>query len=171
MIRTFEIYTDGACKSNKNGGWGYHCLLYRKEHPAINFEDFGGAINTTNQRMELSAMLECMKFLNTFKSVSNITIYSDSKYTINGLVSEDEKYRSTDGSPSGWLKLWKRNNYKTASNKPVLNLELWLELEKQYTTLFKKSKGILAIEWVEGHSKNEGNDRADTLANKGCGNI
>lgn len=169
-------YTDGSCKGNRDGGWGYHCLITQpcfSNFQYIDFEDFGGSRNTTNQMMELTAMLECFKFLNTFGTASSkrcissyesITIYSDSKYTINGLVKEPGK--KCTQIPDGWLKGWRSNGFKTTKKEPVLNLDIWLQLEKEYILLLKKCKSFV-IDWVKGHSKNDGNDRADKLANKG----
>lgn len=135
-----QIYTDGACRGNPGiGGWGA-ILSYNGTQKEI----YGGEQDTTNNRMELRAVIESLKVL---KKPSDITINSDSKYVLSGITE--------------WMPNWKKRNWKTASRKPVKNVDLWQQLDdliQQHTIEWL---------WVKGHSGNTGNDRADVLANLG----
>lgn len=133
-------FTDGACSGNPGpGGWGV--LLRFGQHEK---ELCGGEPMTTNQRMELQAAIEALKAL---KKPSEITIYSDSKYVIDGITS--------------WIFGWKKNGWKNAAKKPVANAELWKALD-QLT-----QEHQVHWQWVKGHNGHEGNERADTLARQG----
>ena len=139
-MEQIEIYTDGACKGNPGpGGWG--ALLRSGEHEK---EIFGGERHTTNNRMEITAVIESLKLV---KKKAKVCIYTDSTYVKDGI--------------SSWIKQWKINGWKTAAKKPVKNEELWRELD----LLVSQHQ----IEWVcvKGHAGDEGNERADALANKG----
>jgi ribonuclease HI len=133
-------YTDGACSGNPGpGGWGV--WLRAGEHEK---ELFGGEAHSTNQRMELRAAVEALRAL---KRPCHITIYSDSRYVIQGITE--------------WIGNWKRNGWKTAAKKNVVNADLWKELDQAcagHTVQWK---------WVKGHAGNEGNERADELARRG----
>ena len=134
------IYTDGACKGNPGpGGWG--ALLQYGEREK---ELFGGEPLTTNNRMELRAVIEALSAL-TRPSV--VTLYTDSVYVRSGIMT--------------WIHNWKRNGWKTSDKKPVKNADLWQILDKV--------SGTHRIEWhwVKGHADNPGNNRADALANRG----
>ena len=134
------IYTDGACRGNPGpGGWGavLECGDYKKEI-------CGGAILTTNNIMELTAVIEALKII---KKESKIVITTDSKYVQNGI---------TD-----WINTWKLKGWKTANKKPVKNKELWVKLD-ELTNLHD-----IKWEWVKGHAGHPGNEKADELANKG----
>ena len=132
------IYTDGACSGNPGpGGWGA-ILMYKD----IKKEISGGQSNTTNNQMELTAVIEGLKLL---KFECEVTVYSDSAYTINGF----EK---------GWIYNWYKNGWKTADKKPVKNKELWEELYG----LTKRHKVTLVK--VKGHADNVYNNRCDELA-------
>ena len=138
------IYTDGACRGNPGpGGWGavLECGDYKKEI-------YGGAMLTTNNIMELTAVIEALKII---KKESKIVITTDSKYVQNGI---------TD-----WINNWKLKGWKTANKKPVKNKELWIELE-ELTTIHN-----ITWEWVRGHTGHSGNERADKLANKGIDDL
>lgn len=132
------IYTDGACSGNPGpGGWGA-ILMYKD----IKKEISGGQSNTTNNQMELTAVIEGLKLL---KFECDVTVYSDSAYTINGF----EK---------GWIYNWQKNGWKTADKKSVKNKELWEELynlTKRHKVTFVK---------VKGHADNIYNNRCDELA-------
>ena len=135
-----EIYTDGACKGNPGpGGWG--ALLRSGEHEK---EIFGGERHTTNNRMEITAVIESLKLV---KKKAKVCIYTDSTYVKDGI--------------SSWIKQWKINGWKTAAKKPVKNEELWRELD------LLVSQHQIEWVWVKGHAGDEGNERADALANKG----
>ena len=139
-MEQIDIYTDGACKGNPGpGGWG--ALLRSGTHEK---EIFGGERHTTNNRMEITAVIESLKLV---KKKAKVCIYTDSTYVKDGI--------------SSWIKQWKINGWKTAAKKPVKNEELWRELD-----LLVSQHQIEWI-WVKGHAGDEGNERADALANKG----
>lgn len=138
------IYTDGACKGNPGpGGWGA-LLIYEGKNGLIEKELFGGEIETTNNRMELTAAIEALTLL---KKKCHIDLYIDSQYVRNGILE--------------WIDNWKRNGWKTAQKKPVKNADLWQELDKQ------RQRHHIQWHWVKGHAGNPGNERADVLANSG----
>ena len=142
--KQLEIYTDGACKGNPGpGGWGA-LLLYKDNEKEL----FGGEANTTNNRMELLAVIEALAAL---KKPFSIRIFTDSRYVQQGI--------------RDWIHNWKKNGWKTAARKPVKNADLWKRLDKlaqQYDVEWC---------WVKGHAGNPGNERADELANRGIGEI
>ena len=135
-----EIYTDGACKGNPGvGGWGALILQDDK-----NIELFGGENETTNNRMELMAVIMALKEMSPSEE---LTIYTDSTYVQKGI--------------SEWIKNWKLNNWRSSNKKPVKNKDLWMQLDE--ASYARK----INWEWVKGHAGNEGNEKADELANKG----
>ncbi len=137
---TVVIYTDGACKGNPGpGGWG--AWLRSGEHAK---ELWGGASNTTNNRMEMMAVIEALASL---KRSCQITLYTDSAYVKNGITS--------------WIHGWKKRGWKTADNKPVKNVELWQRMDA-LTQLHQ-----VEWRWVKGHAGDPGNEKADELANRG----
>lgn len=132
------IYTDGACSGNPGpGGWG-SILMYKGNKKEIS----GGNPNTTNNIMEITAVIEALKLL---KFPCNVKVYSDSAYVVNAFN-------------QGWIYNWKKNNWKTASKEPVKNQELWEEL---YSLVQKHKVEFIK---VKGHSDNEYNNRCDFLA-------
>lgn len=135
--KIITIYTDGACSGNPGpGGWA--ALLMAGTHRK---EISGGAAETTNNRMELTATIEALKQL---KSPSTVALYTDSKYVLQGFTE--------------WMPGWKKKGWKTADNKPVKNVELWQALAEA-AALHK-----IRWHWVKGHSGDEHNDRVDALA-------
>ena len=135
---TLKIYTDGACKGNPGpGGWGA-LLDYEGKIKEIN----GYSANTTNNIMELTAVIKSLKELNR---PCNIIITTDSNYVKNGITK--------------WIHNWKKNGWKTANKKPVKNKELWENLDS-----LTKSHTI-DWQWIKGHSGHPENERVDTLAN------
>ncbi len=134
------IYTDGACKGNPGpGGWG--AWLSAGGHDK---ELFGGAPNTTNNRMELTAPIEALASL---KRTCEVIIYTDSEYVRKGMTE--------------WISGWQRRGWKTADGKPVKNADLWQRLD----ALARLHK--VDWRWVKGHAGDPGNERADRLANQG----
>lgn len=134
------IYADGACKGNPGpGGWG--AWLRFGEHEK---ELFGGEPQTTNNRMELTAVIRALQAL---KRPCQIKVYTDSVYVQKGI--------------SEWLPGWKARNWKTSDKKPVKNDDLWRELD-----VLAQPHAIQWL-WVKGHNGDEGNERADALANRG----
>ena len=132
-----NIYTDGACSGNPGpGGWGAYI-----DNAGLITELSGREKDTTNNRMELKAVIEA---LNSFTSKTNLNLYTDSKYVM-------------DGS-SKWIENWKKNGWKTAQKKAVKNQDLWIELDK--LVHFHQIHWV----WVKGHDGNLGNERADYLA-------
>ena len=138
------MYTDGACKGNPGvGGWGVS-LQYGRHRKEL----FGGEAETTNNRMELPAAIEGLKQL---KQACKVTIYTDSKYVMQGMEE--------------WLAGWKARGWKTASKSPVKNVDLWQQLDELV------GKHEVTWQWVKGHAGDEGNERADELANMGVAQI
>lgn len=135
-----EIYTDGACSGNPGpGGWG--ALLLWNGHKK---ELCGGEGETTNNRMEMMAVIEALKAL---KKHSDVKLYTDSKYVMDGITK--------------WLEGWKAKGWKTAAKKPVKNQDLWQEIDLQV------NKHSVEFIWVKGHAGDPGNERADELARSG----
>ena len=135
------IYTDGACKGNPGpGGWG--AWLSSRGHDK---ELFGGEALTTNNRMELTAVIEALASL---KRSCDVALYTDSEYVRKGI--------------SEWIHGWKRRGWKTADGKPVKNVDLWQRLDA-LTALHH-----IDWHWVRGHAGDPGNERADALANRGA---
>lgn len=135
-----EIYTDGACRGNPGpGGWG--ALLRAGSHEK---ELWGGAPDTTNNRMEMTAVIESLKAL---KRPSDVILTTDSQYVRKGITE--------------WITGWKRKNWKTAAGKPVKNADLWREID----TL--AASHTIDWRWVKGHSGHAENERVDELANRG----
>jgi ribonuclease HI len=134
------IYTDGACKGNPGpGGWGA-LLQYNGRVREI----FGGEAHTTNNRMELTAVIQA---LGTLKRRCAVAVYTDSQYVKNGIQT--------------WIHAWKRNGWKTADRKPVKNADLWQDLD------LAVAQHDVEWHWVKGHAATPGNVRADELANLG----
>lgn len=141
MEKIVYIYTDGACKGNPGtGGWGA-LLRYGKHEKEL----FGGAAKTTNNRMELTAVIEALR---TLKRQSSVQICTDSQYVKNGMES--------------WIESWKKNGWQTANKQPVKNADLWRELD----SLVNQHQVTWA--WVKGHAGHPENERADALANQGA---
>ncbi len=137
-----EIYTDGACKGNPGpGGWGALLLASGTQR-----ELFGGESQTTNNRMELTAVIEALAAL---KRPCEVTLYLDSEYVRQGITQ--------------WIHGWKARGWRTAGKQAVKNVDLWQRLDE----LVASSGHVIDWRWVKGHAGNEGNERADALANRG----
>jgi len=140
LTQVIEIYTDGACRGNPGpGGWG--ALLISGKHQKTMH---GGELDTTNNRMELTATIEA---LNALKGHSNVILHTDSKYVMDGI--------------NDWMPNWKKRGWKTAAKKPVKNKDLWQALDEA------TDRHDIDWRWVKGHDGNPGNEMADELANRG----
>lgn len=134
------MWTDGACKGNPGvGGWGV-LMLYGDHRKEI----FGGDPLTTNNRMELTAVIQGLRALTR---PSRVDLHVDSSYVMSGIQK--------------WMPGWKRNGWRTSAKKPVKNAELWHELDEEI------ARHTVTWSWVKGHSGDPGNERADELANQG----
>jgi len=140
MTESVIVYTDGACRGNPGpGGWGV--FLQYKGHTK---ELSGGELETTNNRMELMAAIQALETLNRSCKVE---MHTDSKYVMLGITE--------------WLPVWKKRGWKTSSRTPVKNEDLWRRLDAAI------SRHQIQWKWVKGHSGDEGNEKADSLANQG----
>jgi ribonuclease HI len=136
-----EVWTDGACKGNPGpGGWG--AWLRTGAHEK---EMWGGAPQTTNNRMELTAVIEA---LGALKRRSRVVLHTDSEYVRNGITT--------------WIHGWKARGWLTADRKPVKNIDLWQRLDAL------RGEHDVDWRWVRGHAGDPGNERADALANRGA---
>ena len=141
-MNSVVIYTDGACKGNPGpGGWG---VVLRSG--AQQKELFGGELNTTNNRMEMMAVIQALQAL---KRPCEVTLFLDSEYVRKGITE--------------WVQGWKVRGWKTAAKQPVKNVDLWQQLDQLVTTSGHK----IDWRWVKGHAGDPGNERADELANDG----
>ncbi len=147
-----EIYTDGACKGNPGpGGWGAWMVAggmgtwQAEGRPAAREKSLcGGEMDTTNNRMELKAVIEA---LNALKRPCDVVLHTDSQYVQKGI--------------SEWLAGWKARGWRTASKAPVKNVDLWQALDEA------RLRHTIDWRWVKGHAGHEGNEKADALANQG----
>ena len=138
--KVVQIFTDGACKGNPGrGGWGALLRCDGDER-----ELFGGEASTTNNRMELTAVIEALAAL---KRPSHVVLHTDSQYVQKGITE--------------WIHGWKARGWRTAAREPVKNVDLWKRLDEVAGT------HVIDWVWVKGHAGHEGNERADELANKG----
>ncbi len=134
------VYTDGACSGNPGpGGWGVLMRRLDKET-----ELFGGEADTTNNRMEMMAVITALE---TLKPGEVVDLYTDSKYVMDGI--------------NQWMPNWKKNGWRTSNKKPVKNVDLWQRLDEA------AARHEINWHWVKGHSGDVDNERADALANLG----
>ena len=141
-MNSIDIYTDGACKGNPGpGGWG---ALLKSGHTEKTL--FGGELETTNTRMEMTAVIEALRAL---KRPCKVTLHVDSQYVLKGMTE--------------WLTGWKAKGWKTAAKQPVKNVDLWQQLD----ALVNGGSHHIEWRWVKGHAGDPGNERADALANLG----
>ncbi len=145
-MNTVEIYTDGACKGNPGpGGWGV--LL---KAGGVEKELFGGERQTTNNRMEMLAVIMALESL---KRPCHVILHADSQYVLKGITE--------------WLAGWKARGWKTAAKQPVKNVDLWQRLD----ALVAGAGHRIEWRWVKGHDGDPGNERADALANRGVAQV
>ena len=141
-MNAIDIYTDGACKGNPGpGGWGVLLMGGDTEK-----ELYGGELATTNNRMELTAVIEALTAL---KRPCHVTLYLDSEYVRKGITE--------------WIHGWKARGWRTAAKQPVKNVDLWQKLDAAVAG----SEHTIDWRWVKGHAGDPGNERADALANRG----
>lgn len=137
-MKSVEIFTDGACSGNPGaGGWGA-VLRYKTVEKEIS----GGEAQTTNNRMEMTAVIEALALL---KERCEVTLYSDSQYVCNGLA-------------KGWAKKWRANGWKKSNKEPALNVDLWEKLLQLYDS------HTIKVVWIKGHAGHPENERCDRLA-------
>ena len=137
-MKKINIYTDGACSGNPGpGGWGA-ILEYNDNKKEIS----GGEANTTNNRMELTALISALELL---KEPCEVVVTSDSKYVLDALS-------------KGWAKSWQKNNWKRSNKQPALNPDLWEKL------LVQEKRHKLSYVWIKGHAGHKQNERCDELA-------
>lgn len=140
---SLALYTDGACSGNPGpGGWGAIFVHNKKSFP-----HYGGDAATTNNRMEMMAVIEGLRAIKNHTDLKKVVLYIDSRYVMDGITS--------------WIAGWKKNNWMTSTKKPVKNQELWVELD----TLVQDFE--IEWHWVKGHNGNKYNEMADTYARKG----
>ena len=144
----YKLYTDGSCHGNPGpGGWAF--LIHNGE--TIICKKSGRMNLTTNNQMELSAAIEAINNFKLISSEKTVSIYTDSKYVIDGINS--------------WIHGWKKNNWMTSAKKPVKNVELWKKLDEYAASL------IISWHWVKGHSGDVYNDQVDQMANDATNGI
>lgn len=150
-----SAYTDGCCKGNPGiGGWGF-AIFNGDNHndKPCEFSQWGGEMATTNNRMELTAIIEAMQWLAAKKDavITHAHIFTDSTYCKNGCTT--------------WMSNWKKNDWKKADGAQVLNRDLWQTLDTLMEN-WNKDGRVLHFHWVKGHADDAGNNLADKLSNK-----
>lgn len=139
-MKQVEVFTDGACKGNPGpGGWGA-LLRYQDSEKTL----YGGEPQTTNNRMELRAAIEALASL---KEPCEVSLTTDSQYVLKGITE--------------WISQWKRRGWRTAAKAPVVNVDLWQQLDEL------NQKHVVRWHWVKGHSGHRENELVDALANRG----
>ena len=147
-----SVFTDGGCSGNPGpGGWAFIMLQKTFQGYSVIAEEWGGEENTTNNRMELLAVISALKVLKAKISRPRLTLYTDSQYVQKGITE--------------WIHNWKRNSWRTSDKKPVKNKDLWLELDA-LTAAFP-----ISWTWVKGHAGNEYNERCDALVQKAIASL
>jgi len=145
MDSALKIFTDGGCSGNPGpGGWAYVMVIQTFQGTQIISQEKGAEKDTTNNKMELTAVISALRALKTRTDVPrHAVIYTDSQYVQKGITE--------------WIHTWKRNSWKTSDKKPVKNRELWIELDSL------ASEFPLKWEWIKGHAGNEFNELCDTM--------
>lgn len=149
-----QIYTDGACRKNPGpGGWAF--ILVKGDEKI--YQDSGHVISTTNNKMELMAVLRALQYVYdniNIMEYEGLDILTDSRYVLDGITS--------------WIKNWKRNGWKTRNDKVVLNMDLWKALDEKHEELKVKWNSI-KWQWVKAHNINIFNNVVDKLAREASG--
>ena len=150
-----QIYTDGGCSGNPGpGGWAYVMVIKTFQGETVAAEDWGAEHNTTNNRMELMAVISALKALKEKKGLPRqITLYTDSQYVQKGITE--------------WIQNWKARDWKTADKKPVKNKDLWQELD----SISFAGDYSINWQWIKGHAGNVYNERCDSLTQKAIASI
>jgi len=140
----FKIYTDGGCSGNPGpGGWAYVMIQQTFQGEQMIAQNKGSQKDTTNNRMELTAVIEALRALKAMNGSLHATLYTDSQYVQKGITE--------------WILTWKRNSWRTSDKKPVKNQDLWMELDSLAGEL------TIQWEWVKGHAGNEYNELCDAM--------
>jgi ribonuclease HI len=150
---SLKIYTDGGCSGNPGpGGWAYVAIMKTFEGEEIISLNKGAQKGTTNNKMELTAVIEALRELKKTKDAPRrISVYTDSQYVQKGITE--------------WIITWKRNSWKTSGKSPVKNKELWIELDSL------ASEFSINWEWVKGHAGNEYNEMCDSMTQEAIASI
>ncbi|MDR0301339.1 MAG: ribonuclease HI [Treponema sp.] len=153
METSQKIFTDGGCSGNPGpGGWAYLIVLKTFQGEKITAQNYGAERDTTNNRMELTAVLEALRALKTMDDVpKKSTVYTDSQYVQKGITE--------------WIRVWKRNSWRTSDKKPVKNQDLWTELDSL------AGEFSLNWEWVRGHAGNYYNELCDHMTQEAIASI
>ena len=147
------VYTDGGCSGNPGpGGWAYVMILKTFQGDTIAAEGYGAEPDTTNNRMEILAVISALKALKEKPELPRqLTLYTDSQYVQKGITE--------------WIHAWKRNSWRTSDKKPVKNQDLWLELDAL------AAEFPISWVWVKGHAGNKYNERCDFLTQKAIASL
>jgi len=153
METSLKIFTDGGCSGNPGpGGWAYVMVLETFQGVKMIAQNKGAVRNTTNNRMELTAVIRALRAFNRMKEVPRLaSVYTDSQYVQKGITE--------------WIHLWKRNSWRTSDKKPVKNQDLWKELDSL------AGECSLVWEWVRGHAGNEYNELCDRMTQEAVASI
>lgn len=148
-----NIYTDGGCSGNPGpGGWAYVMVQKTFQGETVLAEDQGAEKATTNNRMELAAVISALKALKTIDGAPRqAVVHTDSQYVQKGITE--------------WIRNWKRNSWRTSDKKPVKNQDLWMELDALAAGF------ALSWEWVKGHAGNTYNERCDSMVQKAIASL
>ena len=152
METSLKIFTDGGCKGNPGpGGWAYVMILKTFQGESIAAQNKGAEKDTTNNRMELTAVISALRALKTMNVPRKACVLTDSQYVQKGITE--------------WIQVWKRNSWRTSDKKPVKNQDLWMELDSL------AEEFSIAWEWVRGHAGNEYNEMCDRMTQEAIEDI
>ena len=153
MSESLKIFTDGGCSGNPGpGGWAYVIVAETFQGPVILAEQYGGEKDTTNNRMELRAVIESLRAIIAMQNIPHkAVVYTDSQYVKKGITE--------------WIIKWKKNAWRTSDKKPVKNQDLWIELDSLAGEL------SLGWEWIRGHAGNNFNERCDRMTQEAIASI